>query len=188
MKKVFLLLGAVLLGTACQQEAGSPRPRGYIRIALPAQDYDTLRTDCPFTFEKNTAARYRPQKGYCWADIRYPSLKANVQLTYKDLRKHPLDSLLQDAYQLAYKHTVAADGIEEKLYLHPEEQVYGVLFRMSGNAASNAQFYLTDSSRHFLRGVLHFRASPNADSLRPAAQFVTEEMVHIMETLQWKNL
>jgi hypothetical protein len=38
---------------------------------------------------------------------------------------------------------------------------------MQGNAASSTQFYVTDSTTHFLRGVLYFYSAPNADSLKP---------------------
>lgn len=192
LQKAKIWLGAswiVLFMAQCQSEpGGTPKPRGYFRIETPQKEYTRTEHNCPYSFEINKQARWISKNGgVCWADIKYPKLKATLQLTYKNLQKHSLDSLLGDAYNLAYKHTVAADAINEKQYVNPQEKVYGMLFKLEGNAASNAQFYLTDSTDHFLRGVLYFYAEPNADSLKPAANFMYSEIVHYMETLQWKK-
>ena len=174
---VFLLL------VACGEDP-LPKPRGYFRIGLPEKNYAPTQGDCPYSFEKNTAANitYLPQ---CWANLDYPTLKARVQLTYKSLDDIPLEQVLQDAHELALKHTVKADGIREKLYSNPETKVHGLLFAMEGQSASPAQFFVTDSANHFLRGVVYFNAAPNADSLRPAATFMIAELEHLVETLQW---
>jgi len=180
---VLLLL---LLAVACGDGEFAPKPRGYFRIGLPEKEYEKLQTDCPYNFEKNTSARWVTKKN-CWGDLYYPKLRARLQLTYKRVGKNNLDTLLEDGRNLAYKHTVKADGIQEKLYVNPKEKVYGILYKMQGEAASNAQFYLTDSTSHFLRGVLYFYAEPNQDSLKPASDFMYNEVIHLVETLQWQN-
>ena len=53
-------------------------------------------------------------------------------------------------------------------------------------AASHAQFYLTDSTRHFLTGALYFNTKPNFDSLYPAIHYVRKDIRRIMETLRWQ--
>jgi len=55
-----------------------------------------------------------------------------------------------------------------------------------GNAASQYQFFLTDSIDHFLVGSLYFYAQPNFDSIYPAAVYLEKDIVHLMETLKWK--
>lgn len=181
--KFFFL--ALLFLVACGDEY-QPKPKGYFRIALPGAEYQSFAEDCPYTFEYNKVAKLT-DKGQCWYDLRYPDIKATLQLTYKAVNENNLDTLLGEAHALAYKHTVRADGIQEQLYLSEEHQVYGLFYQLAGGAASSRQFFMTDSTHHFLRGVLYFYASPNADSLRPVNEFMTEEISHLIETLRWKN-
>jgi len=182
----FKLLSLLFILAACTQNY-QPKPTGYMRIGLPQRLYSTLNSSCPYNFQINNAAQW-VQKNDCWANIHYPDLRADIQLTYKHVTSpDELDKILNDAQDLAYKHSVKAEGIGEKLYINDEQNVYGIFYLVAGNAASSAQFYMTDSTNHFLRGVLYFYSQPNADSLKPAALFMQSEMVHLVETLQWKN-
>ena len=62
-----------------------------------------------------------------------------------------------------------------------------MFYEVVGNAASQAQFYVTDSTQHFLSGSLYFYVKPNYDSILPATEYVKNDIRKIMETLQWKN-
>ncbi|PAM93548.1 gliding motility lipoprotein GldD, partial [Flavobacterium sp. IR1] len=64
---------------------------------------------------------------------------------------------------------------------------YGMFYEVSGDAASQAQFYLTDSVSHFMTGSVYFRAQPNYDSILPAATYLKNDMRHLMETVNWKK-
>lgn len=182
----YLLSLLVLFSTLACQEHYSPKPQGYFRIEVPKKEYRILESDCPYHFAQNKQSQWQP-KASCWGDLVYPSLRATLQITYKDLRVNNLDSLLNDAHELAYKHTVRADGIEEQLFINEEEQVYGLLYRFQGDAATSFQFFATDSSRHFMRGALYYYAVPNADSLQPVNAFMAGELRLLMETLAWEN-
>lgn len=184
MKKISVLILLALL-MACKEEY-DPKPKGYFRIDLPQAEYQAFDQDCPYQFEYNRQANLS-EKGPCWFDIRYPRLKATLQLTYKAVEDDNLDTLLAEGHRLAYKHTVKADGIQEKLYLNEEQSVYGLFYRLQGDAATSMQFFVTDSSDHFLRGVLYYYATPNADSLQPVNQFMQGELIHLIESLKWEN-
>jgi hypothetical protein len=69
-----------------------------------------------------------------------------------------------------------------------ENRVYGTLFRVVGEAASQVQFFLTDSTDHFLVGSLYFYTRPNYDSLMPAAQYVENDLMRLMESFEWKGI
>ena len=112
-------------------------------------------------------------------------MKATVHLTYKPVDNN-IDLLLRDAQKLTYEHVIKADDILEQPYINPNGKVYGMFYRVSGNAATNAQFYATDSVRHFVAGSLYFYAKPNFDSIMPAASYIRDDMQRIMETLRWK--
>ena len=180
-----VLLTAVL-ALACSQNP-TPKPTGYFRLQLPDHQYDTLKVNCPFRFEKNVITRWKSRENYCWGDLKYPSLNASLQFTYKPVNNN-LDTLLKEAHELAYEHTVRASGIKENLIYNEQENVYGIMYRLTGNAASSLQFFVTDSSNHYLRAALYYYASPNADSLRPVNQYMEKEIKHMMNTFRWKNL
>ncbi len=182
-----ILLSLPLLAGCGGEEAYTPKPHGYFRIGLPDKEYRNLDIDCNYTFEYNKAARWEPTQKECWGDVYYPTLKARLQLTYKPVTAYNLDTLLGDARELAFKHTVKADGIKEDLILGKEKEVYGILYRIRGEAATNVQFFVTDSTENFLRGVLYFYAEPNEDSLQPVNDYMYEEVAHLIETLEWRN-
>lgn len=177
-----------LLVIACE-DSGTPLPYAYPRIDVPSKEYSEWNdsSDCPYTFEINQHAQWQDEpRGYCWGNIVYPDIRAKVQLTYKPVEGN-IERLLNEARELAYTHTVKADGIGEQLYQNDSTKVYGLLYRMRGEAATTTQFFVTDSTDHFLRGVVYFASSPNADSLKPVNEYMAEEVIHLMETTKWKN-
>ncbi len=97
-----------------------------------------------------------------------------------------LAEFMEETRELAYKHAIKANAIEEQLLINQGEEVYGTVYRIEGNAASPIQFFLTDSSRHFLRGALYIRATPDIDSLRPVIEFLERDVIHLIETTTWK--
>lgn len=188
-KLIIIFASLLILGSCRNREEYIPKPKGYFRIALPSQEYKPIGIDCPFSFEMNTKAKWAPHKrDKCWGDVYYPDIKAILQLTYKKVTENNLDTLLEDGRELVYKHVVKADGIRENLIQAPEDRVHGIYYEISGDAASSAQFFVTDSANHYLRGVLYFFAEPNADSIEPVNNYMGEEILHLIETLQWQNL
>jgi gliding motility-associated lipoprotein GldD len=186
--ELILLLIIMLLGSCGSGEDDfMPKPRGYFRIELPPRDYQSLDIDCPYTFEYNSSAQWQKNRRACWGDVYYPDLKGRLQLTYKQANADNLETLLEEGRKLAYEHTVKAAGIEEKVFDDPDAEVYGIFYNIQGEAATNIQFFMTDSANHFLRGVMYFYAEPNVDSLRPVNDYMKGEIVHLIETLQWKN-
>jgi len=53
--------------------------------------------------------------------------------------------------------------------------------------ATPLQFYLTDSTRNFVRGSLYFNFIPNNDSMRPVINYLKEDVKHIISTFEWKE-
>jgi len=123
----------------------------------------------------------------CWFNITFPSLNGNLYLSYKDINdKNKLQKLIEDSHQLTFKHTVKADYIDEHI-LETPNHVSGILYDVGGNAASALQFFVTDSTKHFLRGSLYFYNTPNADSMAPVIKFLRPDIVHLVSTLSWKE-
>lgn len=162
-----------------------PKPKAYLRLSYPTPQYERANPAPAFSFDYNTFARVITQRTQ-QPKIVYDTMKATVYLNYNPI-KNNLDSLLNDAYRLPAKHMVMADMIDEKVYVEPKNKVFGGMFTVTGNAASQCQFYLTDSLNHFLIGSLYFYAQPNYDSILPAAKYIQNDMIRLMESLQWRE-
>jgi gliding motility-associated lipoprotein GldD len=83
------------------------------------------------------------------------------------------------------KHTSKAYSIEDSAIV-TANNVHGIFFKVGGNVATANQFFLTDSTRHFLRGALYFDATPNEDSLGIVNNFLIEDVRHMINTFKWK--
>lgn len=169
----------------------APKPRGYFRITLPEKNYQKADTTLPYTFEFPEYARLKPDNSGTqepfWINLDFPRFNAKIHISYKPVKDN-LYQLLEDNRELAFKHTIKADAIKEQLFESPEKEVYGMLYEIEGNTASPAQFFVTDSTRHFLRGSLYFNTVPNKDSIAPVLEFVKQDIIHLMETLTWNSL
>jgi len=178
---VFLIL---LFSVFSCKDAVLPKPSSYLRLDYPEAKYANFESKCPFTFEMNSEAVIKGEKD-CGFTISYPKMKATIYLTYKPVNNN-VDKLLRDAQKLTYEHVIKADDILEQPYLNPSKKVYGMFYQVDGNAATNSQFYVTDSIKHFVTGSVYFYAKPNFDSIMPAASYVRNDMQRLMETLKWK--
>ena len=180
---VFALLVVMFSVFSCKDEV-LPKPSSYLRLDYPEAKYVNFENKCPFAFEMNSEAVIKGEKD-CGFTISYPKMKATIYLTYKPVNSD-INKLLRDAQKLTYEHVIKADDILEQPYLNPAKKVYGMFYQVNGNAATNAQFYVTDSTRHFVTGSVYFYAKPNFDSIMPATSYVKDDMQHLMESLQWK--
>jgi len=180
---IFALLAVLFCVLSCKDEV-LPKPAGYLRLDYPEAKYVDFENQCPFSFEINSEAVMKGEKE-CGFTILYPKMKATIYLTYKPVNKN-IGSLLRDAQKLTYEHVIKADNILEQPYLNPSKKVYGMFYQVDGNAATNSQFYVTDSIKHFVTGSVYFYAKPNYDSIMPAASYLRNDMQRLMETLKWK--
>lgn len=186
-----LLLALAIVFVSCETEY-TPKRKGYNRIDLPEQTYQQLTEAHPYTFEYSNHAKIRPDSSKIaqphWINILYPSLGANVQLTYKDLNGNDkmLNDLVEDARKLTGKHQIKAYSIEEAEIKTPTGDVAAV-FELEGEVPSQFQFYVTDSTKHFLRGALYFRTATQNDSLAPVIEYIKKDVVHLLNTLKWQE-
>ena len=181
--KFFLWSCSVLL-IGCES-VQQPKPKAQLRLQYPEPNFKKVPDAYPFYFEYNDWAQLKGVTKTA-PDLYYPKMKATLYLSYVGVENN-IDSLLNDAYQLPGKHMIKAEEIPERVFMAPEKRVYGTLFTVVGNAASQLQFFLTDSTDHFWIGSLYFYSRPNYDSIMPAAKYIERDVVHLMESLRWKN-
>jgi gliding motility-associated lipoprotein GldD len=168
----------------------APKPRAYYRLSFPEKKYAEYDSTCPFKFKMPVYTKITRDEHSgaepCWLNLEFPKLNATLHLSYKEIKGN-LNSLMEDTYTLASKHQIKASGIEEQLISRDSVKVYGLLYEIGGNAASSVQFFLTDSTRHFIRGALYFNAVPNTDSITPALEFVRQDIYKMIESFEWKG-
>lgn len=185
----FLLLAFCAWG--CRQHY-SPKPRGYFRIEFPEKAYTSFfPADCPYTFDIPVYAEMEPDRSAgaqpCWMDVHFPQFNARIHLSYMAVSSpENFNQLVEDARTFAFNHTVKATAIDQQRIRRPEAGVYGLKYEISGNTASNIQFFVTDSTRHYLRGALYFHEKPRLDSIQPVLEFLKADIDTLIGSLRWK--
>ena len=173
---------------SCQQSY-TPKPSGFLRIDYPEKSYRLYSDQEFFQFEIPEYAVIEMESGsraeQGWFNVSVPQLNGKIHLSYKPVDGQ-LNGYITDSRELVYKHTVKANGIEETPFIHRDQNRFGIVYDLNGDVASSVQFFVTDSTHHFLRGSLYFNCQPNRDSLNPVIDFLREDIIHMIETIQWK--
>lgn len=184
------LLLVMLVAVSCSDDTPQPKPRGYFRIDLPEKQYVTLDTMSRYSFEYPVYATITPDyhslEEKDWANVEFPAFKGTIHLSYKHVDDN-LSKYIEDSYLMITKHINKATGIRDSVIINKDKNVYGLVYFLDGEGvASPLQFYLTDSTRHFMRGSLYFNLYPNNDSMQPVIKYITEDVRHLIKTLEWK--
>lgn len=176
---------------SCQSTDYTPKPRGFFRIDLPKKEYTLTATGCPFIFEQPSYTTLNSDLSddahVCWKNLDFPQFNARLHMSYFAINaKAPLAQLTEDARTFAFKHTAKATSIDQVKIHRPADKLYGVTYLIHGNTASNLQFFVSDSSKHYLRGALYFNEKPNLDSIQPVLDFIQQDIERLIHTFTWK--
>ena len=186
MKKIVVPILILVLSFSCGRET-LPKPKSYLTLKYPENSYMKVVGDCPFSFEISNLARI-DLKNNCWATISYPQLRATIHITYREVHDN-LDEILKEVERLTFEHTIKADAIPTPvIYEDFDKKVFGTMYNVEGNVASNIQIRITDSLNHVLSGALYFYSRPNYDSIIPAIKYLEKDLIHLVETFEWKEL
>lgn len=186
----FIAVGLALLISSCGQY--TPKPHGYPRIEYPEKKYVTVNPDCPFSLtiptysslQKDTKDDANP----CWYNLRYLPFDATLHLTYREFSSiEELDSLTEDAYTMAMKHTIKAIEIRELDQIDTASGNMIMKYDLFGNTATPFNFYVTDGKKHFLRGSFYFNNSTATDSVAPIYAFLKEDMEKMIADVRWTD-
>lgn len=185
-------LSALFLALTSCSDPVVPKPRGYFRITLPCHEYAPFeQPGVPFSFEHSRLSKVvadkSPNANDRWFNIVYPSLNCKIHITYLRLNAAQEDMAYEDNHRLLFKHTVAADAIVGKYFDNDEARVHAAIFNIKGNAATPAQFSITDSLGQVFRGSLYFFCHPNKDSLAPVVDYLDADISHLVETFRWQE-
>jgi gliding motility-associated lipoprotein GldD len=194
VKILAIILAIVLIIAISCNSDYTPKPRGYFKIPFPAKQYQVFnQPDYPYSFEYPVYAKVVRDSSFFgeatenpwWINIDFPQFNSRVYVSYKEIGKNKFDKLINDAFTMTNKHNMKAYSIDDSLITTPNN-VHGVFFKVGGNVATANQFFLTDTTRHFLRGALYFDATPNEDSLGIVNRFLIDDVKHLINTFKWK--
>jgi gliding motility-associated lipoprotein GldD len=186
---------AILFLMASCNSNYTAKPQGYFSIDFPKHEYQTFnQPGYPYTFEYPVYAKVLKDSTFFggttenpwWINIDFPQFSGRIYVSYKEIGKNKFDTLIKHAYILTGKHSSKAYSIDDSL-INTSNQVHGMFFSVGGDVATSNQFFLTDSTKHFLRGALYFDATPNADSLSIVNQFLLQDVKHLINTFKWRN-
>lgn len=211
MPKICYLLFVVLI-ISCNSTYTSKKA-GYYKIDFPKKAYTIFDDPAfPYTFEYPVYAKIAKDSSYFndgagnpyWINIIFPAFNGTIFISYKNIGglstykvKRPdgtyrdstatnnFEKMVNDSYHLTYKNDIKASAINDSV-MHTPNKIAGIFFSLSGNVATAKQFFLSDTTHHFIRGALYFDTTPNEDSLRPVNAFLQEDMKHLINTLKWK--
>ncbi len=192
-KSLFIKISVLFFLCACNDHY-TPRPEGYFKIDFPEKKYREFDLPgYPYKFEYPVYGKIVKDSSFFgdtpenpwWINIYFPQFNGTLFISYKEIGKYSLEKLLNDAFNLTNKHSVRASYIDDSVMTTPNN-IHGMFFKVSGEVATANQFFLTDSTKHFLRGALYFNVAPNQDSLMPVNAFLIEDVRHLINTFQWK--
>ena len=187
---------------------------GYFKIDFPERKYVLFNKEgFPYSFEYPAYAQIVQDVTYFdssaenpyWINLDFPQFDARIFLSYKivggkamykvkgadgkykdSLGINVFDKMVNDAFNLTNKNESVASSIKDSL-IHTANGISGVFFRVGGNAATAKQFFLSDTTKNFIRGALYFNVTPNVDSLRPVQDFLQADIEHLINTFKWTN-
>lgn len=184
MRYVLVVCSLIFVLSSCKEET-LPKPKSFLTLEYQNPVYKKIENSCNYQFEVSNFAQLKTSDN-CWAKLQYPDLKATVHITYRAVDNN-LDEILREVEKLTFEHTIKADAINAIPFENYERQVFGKLYNVEGDVATNVQFRVTDSVNHVLSGALYFYSRPNYDSIVPAVRYLEKDIMHIIETLEWKN-
>ena len=194
MKLSWLLVLIVLISCG-EDKMPLPKPRAYPKVVYPERAYQTFSESfCPMSFEYPVYAKIQQDTAFfnekpenpCWFNLYIPQFNCYLYCTYTELHgKKGFQNVVNDAFNLAYKHDQRANYIDDVKFTN-KNGLGGMSFEMTGPAATPFQFFITDSTSHFLRGALYFNTQVRPDSLLPVYKFIKKDMDHIIGSFKFK--
>ncbi len=193
---LFLFIITNLVFSSCQNEEDSfiPKPYGYFRIDLPEKSYVKLEGNFPYSFEHSKYAKVVKNESQnaeeYWITLKYaPISVAEIHITYKEIKNEPklFMEYVNDAHKITFNeiNTARSSAIDQVI---DSKKGNGIVFTFSeGEVPTVFNYWVSDSSTHFLRAAMYVPTSSQNDSLAPILKYTKDDMMHMLETFEWKK-
>src|SRR3954463_4869172 len=120
MKAPFIKYIPLILLLAACNSTYTPKRKGYFKIDFPRHEYKVFeQPGYPYTFEypvyasiikDTTFFEDKPENPF-WINIDFPRFGGKIYISYKEIGKNDLNKLVNDAYNMTYKHSTRATEI-----------------------------------------------------------------------------
>jgi gliding motility-associated lipoprotein GldD len=183
---------ALFLSSCGDDEMLIPKPPTYLRTDFPEHQYVKVNDAATYSFELSKVYSQKPltYKGEITnhKEVNLGPLNGTLYLNYYPIpNRDTLVRYINLSNDKVDEHQIKATRIKDQNFLFKDKKVYGTLFEFEGDVATNYQFYLTDSVSHFIRGEVLMNCRPNYDSLRPTLNYLKVDLLHLIETFEWKK-
>lgn len=189
LKYTLPLIGYFFLNACSNEEYTIPKPSTYLYSKLIDHNFEAIESNCPYTFEISSHFKlknvYYGKELTCHKDIDLGKLNGTIHFSYIDMDK-PISEYINFSIDKVDEHKIKATAIEDTKIIRSKDKVYGTMFEIQGDVASPYQFYITDSTKRFVSGVVYLNAKPNYDSLKPTLDYLKLELNHLVQTFKWK--
>ncbi len=194
MRNKSYLIICIILFVACKdQEVLVPKPRAYPKIEYPEKKYEQFSwLDCELTFQKPVYAKIVKDSSNqlkedihpCWFDIYFDKFNGSIHCSYIPITEdNNFEKLVKESFRVVDQVNKRSNYVEETVI--SKENMGGIYFTFEGPAASQAQFFLTDSTDHFFKASLYFYSKVRPDSIAPIAAFIKKDIEKMIETFNW---
>jgi gliding motility-associated lipoprotein GldD len=180
----------LLLIFSCSEEIFIPKPPTHLKIDLPDHAYKNFIDSNRFSFNISKLWSVRDQFKESDSLIFYLGEKIDGDLHFQYSKIDSVNTLAKLINQTFGKvdfHKIRAKQMVDTNFIFSDKKVFGTLFEFIGNSATNFQFYLTDSTNNFVRTELLIRRTPNYDSLQPTLNYIKKDLIHLINTFEWKK-
>ena len=113
MKRSILILAvvaAIFLFSCDDNSLSVQKPRGYFKIDLPKKQYQLFdRPGYPYSFEypvygnviQDSLFFEEKAENPYWINIDFPRFNSRIHISYKEIKRHSFDSLVEDAFKMS---------------------------------------------------------------------------------------
>tara|TARA_B110000305_G_scaffold237081_1_gene299661 strand:+ start:269 stop:805 length:537 start_codon:yes stop_codon:yes gene_type:complete len=170
--------------TSCITAPIYPKPKAFLALSYQRAKYSLFENDY-YTLPVSKRAQILNETSRS-IELFYPELNASLYINYAPVTLS-LEEMAHGIEKKLSEHQTKATAIVAYPYEDDSVSKAGVLYEIKGNAASAAQFYVTDKEKHFLNGALYFNIKPNYDSIYPAVQYVIKDLREMISEVSWKT-
>jgi len=188
--KIITSLFLFALVFSCSEEVYIPKPPTHLKIDLPDHKYKNFIDSNRYRFEISNLWSLREKFNANDSLIFYlgKEIDGDLHFQYSKIDStNSLGKLINQTFGKVDFHKIRAKQMIDTNFIFKDKKVFGTLFEFVGNSATNFQFYLTDSTENFVRSELLIRRTPNYDSLQPTLNYIKKDLIHLINSFEWKK-
>ena len=170
-------------------DSNLPKQSAFLRIEFPEPNYIAPNEiKLPIDFYYNLSAADINVTNSKQFSLNYPKMNLIVDMSLNKITKREdLENNFRDFSLKLETHTKKSNGIFIREYEDLNNRVYAKIFELRGDVASPIQFYLTDSTSNFINGSLNLKFKSKYDSIFPTIQYVKNDILVLVESLNWNT-